>query len=259
MLTSSVWAQVASVEVTNFNFKYQAPLGEGFADHFSYAQKTNQAQKVLVEKVAEDFKITLNGVENQEFTFSNPPSLLADAENIKLEGFNFSLGQRLGLVIKNGVFESTEKEVSLSGFNLSCDRLMGSAEVAEQLITGCIQKMNFQTGAFSTNGEGIESALMKAVDEKFDSTKAATTIKNVKFKIAAGKFDLSADIKAQISGSAKGSGTVKYDSAAKMITIKVSEIKFSILDVTSQVFAELKKQESSNVKVKQPYIYVTVK
>jgi len=52
---------------------------------------------------------------------------------------------------------------------------------------------------------------------------------------------------------------VKYEAAAKKITVKVSEVKFSYLDVTSQVFDELKKQESESVKVSKPYIYITIK
>ncbi|MBA2404478.1 MAG: hypothetical protein H0V66_06890, partial [Bdellovibrionales bacterium] len=98
-----------------------------------------------------------------------------------------------------------------------------------------------------------------ALDESHDEVLGSVGIKNLNLKVTAGKFDLSAEVKAQISGTAKGSGTIKYEAAAKKITVKVSEIKFGILDVTSQVFDELKKQESATLKVSKPHVYITVK
>lgn len=259
LLSSTAFAQVSKVDIKNFNFTYQAPAGSGTADAFSYEKNVNQAQKVSVEKIGEEFTILLEGVENQELNFKGAPDLILNAESINLNAFNLSFADRFALSIAAGEFNSPEKSVDLSNLNLACDRIASFPEVMDQVISGCIQKMNFKTGAFSSQGEGLDQALMKAFDASHDEVKSSLGIKNVDFKVSGGKFELSAEIKAQISGKAKGSGTLKYEAGIKKLTVKVSEIKFGILDVTSQVFDELKKQESETIKVSKPYVYITIK
>jgi hypothetical protein len=120
--------------------------------------------------------------------------------------------------------------------------------------------MSLKTGGLSTNGEsGLDQALMKAIDESHDQILGEVGLKNVSLKVNGGKFDLSADIQAQISGTAKSTGSIKYEAAIKKITVKVTEVKFGFLDVTSKVFDELKKQESSTLQVSKPYLYLTIK
>jgi hypothetical protein len=52
----------------------------------------------------------------------------------------------------------------------------------------------------------------------FDA-KQSVGIKNMNFKIIAGKFVLSAVIKAQVSCKATGNGSIKYDQSTKKLTV----------------------------------------
>lgn len=258
-MTSMAWGQVSQVNIKNFNFNYQAPQGDGTADSFSYQQKVVDAQKVHVEKIGEDFKILLEGVENQELTFKDAPDLMKNAEVMKLSAFNLSFANTVSLTMASAIFNSPDKNIDLKNLNLACDRISTFPEVMDQLISGCIQKMSLKTSGLATDGEsGLDQALMKAIDETHDEVLGGVSIKNLNLKVNGGKFELSADVKAQISGTAKGTGTIKYEAAAKKLTVKVSEVKFGFLDVTSQVFDELKKQESATLKVSKPYIYITI-
>lgn len=259
-MTSMAWGQVSQVNIKNFNFNYQAPQGDGTAESFSYQQKVVDAQKVHVEKIGEDFKILLEGVENQELTFKDAPDLMKNAQEIKLSAFNLSFADTVSLTMTSAIFNSPEKNIDLSNMNLACDRISTFPEVMDQVISGCIQKMTLKTSGLTTDGEaGFDQALMKAIDESHDEILGGVSIKNLNLKVTSGKFELSAEVKAQISGTAKGTGTIKYEAVAKKLTVKISEIKFGFLDVTSQVFDELKKQESSTLKVSKPYIYITLK
>jgi hypothetical protein len=210
--------------------------------------------------VGEEFKIHLEGVENNDLTFKNPPAIIRDAESIHLSGFNLNFQDRAVLTMANGNFQSSDKDIDLKNFNLSCDRLASSPEVMDQVLNGCVQKMNLKVGGFSSLGaDGVEHAILAAIDERHDENKSSVSIKNVDLKIAAGKFQFSVDVKAQISGTVTGSGSVKYEAALKKVTVKVSEIKFGFMDLTSQVFDQLKKQETASMKVNKPYIYITIK
>lgn len=260
LFSSLAYGQVSQVDIKNFNFNYSAPAGEGTADSFSYQQKLEEAQKVYVQKNGEDFDIHLEGVENRDFTFKNPPSLIKDAQSIKLSAFNLAFQDKLTLSMNSAAFNSPDKDLEMKNLTLGCDRVATFTEVMDQVISGCVQKMSVKTSNFSSAGaKSIEQAFMKAFDEGHDEDKAAVGVKNLDLKIAAGKLTLSAEIKAQISGTAKASGTVSYAVSTKKLTVKLSEVKFGILDVTSKVFDELEKQESANLQVSKPYIYITIK
>jgi hypothetical protein len=130
----------------------------------------------------------------------------------------------------------------------------------DQIVAGCVQKMSMKAGGFASDGgEGVAQAFIKAIDRTFEPLIGGFGLKNVELKVSAGKFNLTGDIKAQVSGTAESKGSIRYDLVAKKLTVKVSEIKFGFLDVTSRVFDELKKQENQNLKVQEPYLYLMIK
>lgn len=259
-MTSFAQAQISQVSIKNFNFLYKAPSGEGIADSFSYQKNNFDPQKVFVEKIGEEIKIHLEGVENQEINFTNPPDLVKNAQDIKLVNFNLNLMDRASLSMGNGVFQSPDEDINLKNFSLSCDRVGAHADVMDQIVAGCVQKMSMKAGGFATEGgEGVTQAFIAAIDQTYGPTTGGFGLKNVELKVSGGKFELNGEIKAQISGTAVAKGSMKYDLATRKLMVKVSEIKFGLFDVTSKVFDELKKQESQNLKVKEPYLYLTIK
>lgn len=258
-ISSMAWSQVSLVNVQNFNFNYQAPYGDGTADNFSYESKQSQ-QNVHVEKIGEDFKILLEGVENQELTLKDAPEMIRNAEVMKLKGMNFLFSEKLVLEMASAAFNSVDQDIEMKGMTLNCDLIKSQKEILDQALMGCIQKMTLKSSALSTSGEsGLVNTFMSALDEGHKSLQASVGIKNLNMKVNSGKFDLTAEVKAQVSGTAKALGNLKYDQSTKKLTVKISEVKFGFLNVTSQVFNELKKQESATLKVNEPYVYITLK
>lgn len=253
------FAEITNVDIKKFNFNYSAPRGEGSADAFSYSRGGRAAQSVVVDKVGEEFNVKLTGVEEQEFTFKDAPSMVMDAQTMRIVNLNFALNSTLKFTMDQGKFVSTSENVDLKGFSLACNRIASNPDVLDQLITGCVQKMTLSSSQVETQGLAAAQAFVSALDDTFEPARDSVSVKNISFKSAAGKFELSADVRAQISGTAKGKGTLSYDLATKKLTIKVNEVKFGILNVTSQVFDQLKQNETENMKVQRPYIYLTIK
>src|SRR5690606_18217030 len=135
--------------------------------------------------------------------------------------------------------------LSLRNFTLSCARSQ-AVEVMDQLLEGCIQKMRLRSNKFSSNS--LTTLVQK--------TMGGIGVNDLDLNVSGGKLDLSAQIKAQISGKARAKGNISYAAHEKKLTVKLSEVKFGILNVTSQVFDELKKNESAQMKVQKPYIYL---
>jgi hypothetical protein len=262
------FAQVSQVEIMNFNFNYTDPNGEGEAEVFNYQLKDREAgsQKVQVTKREDGFYFSLSGIETREFIVKDLPAVAQNASDINLAGFNLAYKENATLNFTQASFRSPEDDLNLKNFSLDCSRNNSTTHLMHSLIIGCVERMNLKVGSFNSNKksftldeaqERLES-IIRAVDER-NETRGGVSLKNLELKVVAGKFNLAGDIKAQISGRAVGKGTIQFNPADSVLTAKVSEIKFGIWDVTSQVFDELKKQQTATFKVKQPYIYITIK
>jgi hypothetical protein len=264
IISAAATAQTApTVSIKNFNFTYQNPHGEGSATSFSRSNfKADQGVTVAVDKIDKDFKLIVSGSENQEFEFKNAPSFMTEAESIAVSGFNLEVEDKLTLNLLSGRFNSEKDELNLDNLSLDCSRDVNQKELTDQFISGCIQKMNLKTAKFSQSGEeGPVSVLKTVVENSLDDQPLLGNIgvSSLDLKTNAGKYDLSVEVKAQISGKVKSKGNMSYDPDSGKLTIKISEVKFGFLNITSKVFDELKKQQSETLKVNEPYVYYLVK
>lgn len=246
---------MTQVNVKDFNFTYKNPSGTGTAVSFQRNQLIDQKISVHVQKVATDFILNVSGAENQEFTLENAPSFMTEADTMKVNGFNLDFSQKLKMSLSSASFNSYSDSLALNGVTLDCARNAGQGEVMDEIIGGCFKSMSFKSSQFSS--ENYAEALMSAVIDK--APQGAIGISGLDLKITNGNYVLSANVKADISGKVKSSGTMNYNQNTGMVTLKITEVKFSILNVTGKVFDELKKMENENVKVNKPYVYIKVK
>lgn len=241
LISGLAHADVTRLNVKDFNFSYTNPHGQGSAAEFSRSKIVNESVYVTVDKIEKDFMLHVSGSETGEFTFKNAPSFMTEAETMTVKGFNLLFDSVINLGLSSGEFNTAKDSMKISGLSLNCNRDQSQSDLMVQLLNGCIEKLAFKTSKFS------------------QSSDKALGVSNVDLKINSSKFDLTAEIKAQISGKVKSNGTVSFDAQTNVVTFKVSEVKLGILSVRGQVFSELKKKESENFKVKEPYVYITVK
>ena len=263
LLSGMAHAENLTVTVKDFNFNYKNPQGSGSASSFTRSSVLNkEAVQVSVDKVGDVFKLGVTGAETHDFEFKGAPSFMTEAETMNVTGFNLSLTDRLVLSMTQGRFNSAKDELKLDGVNLDCARDGKSEEAMDQLINGCIQKMTLKSSKFSSSSEenmmGIfAQSISKAVDERLGID--AVGVNSLDLRTTAGNYDLSADVKAQISGKVRSKGFMSYEEKSGKLSIKINEVKFGILNITGKVFDELKKQEGEKLKVQRPYVYFTVK
>lgn len=247
---SSIAISATNVHVQDFNFTYKDPNGIGQAKVFSRAFVSPAAAlEVNVDKIDKDFKISVSGAESEEFEFKDAPSFMTEAETMNISGLNLKLETELNLTLQSAKFYSKASSMALENLSLSCMRDSSSAEEMDQLINGCIKKMNLTSGKFS-------SAL---IEESMVEVLGGVGVSSLDFNIANGKYDLQGHVKAQVSGKVKSTGQASYDGQTGVLTLKINEVKFGILNVTGKVFDELRKNESDKLKVKQPYLYISLK
>lgn len=254
-----VHAQSVQVKVTNFNFTYHAPYGEGSASSFSRSFQ-NEGVSVKVEKVDKDFLLSATGSENQEFVFKDAPSFLTEAETMDVKNFNLDFTQALALSLDSGRFNSSDDNLKLDALKLSCNRDLSLAKEMDQVISGCMKKMSLKSSRFAS--ESVKSGLTKIIGEALSNStldKGDIKINDLDLQTKNGKYDLEAEVKAQISGKVKSDGNMSYDPSKGLLTLKISEVKFGFFNITGKVFDELEKNESEKLQVKKPYVYYSIK
>lgn len=256
-----VLAQDVRVKIEDFSFRYDDPKGSGEATLFQHNQKSSfEGVKVEVEKIGEAMNFKVTGSEAHEFKLEKAPDVIMKAKTMNVEDLDLSYQDTLSFSVLEGEFIGADDELKLKNFALNCNKDLSQSAADNQLIFGCLQKMTVKSQSFSQSSldEGIVSAFTKALGT-VAGAKGDLGIKSLDFKVNNGKFDLSADVKAQLSGKAKAYGNMSYDPATSTMTVKISEVKFGILTVTGMVFDELKKKESDKLKVKQPNVYFKLK
>jgi hypothetical protein len=255
-VTTMAWGQVERLDIKNLNFTYRVPLGEGSADSFSYQVKSSQ--RVIVEKIGEDFKFAFSGVENREFLFENAPLVMKNAEEMRVNKFNINLDNSLSISTELASFISPDASLDLNSLSLRCNRLGAAGELSMELLLGCIDKMSFTLKSFdSMNSFALEKAIARVLTRR--GSKQGLGLRNVGLTVNKGKLDLRGEVKAQLSGRVSALGNISYDSSNQKLVFQINSIKFGILDITARVFDELKKEENDNLKVNRPFIFISVK
>jgi hypothetical protein len=161
--------------------------------------------------------------------------------------------QQLGLKLSRASFRSYKDSLELQDFELNCQRQQQFPDPMDQAIAGCLQRLTARSAKFS------QSLVPFYLESVFEEPLMGTDVSKLDLRITNGAYNLSADVKAQLSGKVTSKGSVIYDAQKKLLTINVSEVKFGLLNLTNQVFDELKKNESDKFKVKRPFLYLTVK
>lgn len=252
-------AQDVRVQIEDFSFNYSDPHGSGEASLFQHNQKSAEGVRVEVEKIGEAMNFKVSGSEDHEFNLEKAPDVVMKAKTMTVDDLDLSYEDSLSFSLLEGEFIG-EDQLHLKNFTLNCHKDLSQAAAENQLIFGCLQKMTVRSQSFSQSAveEGMVSAFTKALSS-VSGSRGDLSIKSLDFDITKGKYELGADIKAQMSGRAKSKGHMSYDPNSGVLTIKISEVKFGMLSVTGMVFKELKKNENDRMKVKEPNVYYKLK
>lgn len=243
------------VDLQGFNFSYSEPHGSGSASHFyRNFEKLDNGVEIEVTKELTNLNVKVSGSEEHDFVIRNAPAIIQDAKNMAIDEMNLKFTDHFSFNLYSGEFVSEKDTVSLEGLEWFCQRGVAT-DVMDELLLGCVQDMTLTTDKFTSEkvSRFLETALSKS---KLGSD---LKVSQLKLKSRAGSYDLSASVKAQISGTAKSKGHFSYDPNTGIFTIKINEVKFGILSVKGMVFDELKKKQDENLVVKEPYVYLKLK
>lgn len=164
------------------------------------------------------------------FSYTVETEFLKDVRSAQVTGLNFeAIPGKLNFGVTSAHLDKVKDPLSLDKTTLAC--LSSAREVSP--IDSCIDYGRL-------NSAGVEAG--------------STNIKEASLSLNKGKLAFAVNLKG--IGNIKGEGTASHDAATKVVTLKISKVKLSILDVTGQFFSQLKDIKSDMIRVERPYIYV---
>ncbi len=247
LLSSSLAWSISFVKVKNFNFNYANGLGIGQAASFDVVK--NQSQ-IKVTKVGTDLEFS-SPLLDDNIVWKDAPAMILDSK-VDVKGFNLDLDKKVITSLTSALFTS-DSRMSLQGLTADCLRKAAS-DVFEEVIAGCLSEGNLKVASFDSQSlNEFVSLIADEIDLK------NVTVKSLNLNVKNKAFTMSLSTKIGVNGTIRARGTTDVDYQNKKAVIKVDEVKFGILNITSKFFAEIEKMKSESVEVRRPYIYLTYK
>lgn len=245
------WSQTQRAQIQGFNFIYNDVRGEGVATHFTFDSRPSSQtkQKVVMEKIFNDMKISLSGVHNEEILVQNAPDFLLSAQKMNLKDFNLSLNEKLTISFQETYLKSYQEETHAQSMVMDCDRMAQKTSLKEQLVYGCLQMLNMRVSKL-LSVMGFLDFLAPSSDP--------LNLRNLELKMRHGVFEFTGEVGDYLPGKLKGKGTATYDPQNFKLKVTIPEIRYGFVNVTTLFFDELKRSESDQMKVERPNIYISL-
>jgi hypothetical protein len=225
------------LDLKSGNLKYEYTKGEGRISSFKYNDTESKNLIMEIEKNGFDIFIKVMGGFNREFIFKDLPTAILDIEKLSVEHFYLLLDKKVQLSFKKMNYLKNNDFKSLSDLTLNCQGETSVFISKADLMKSCTKKMTINL-------------------KEYQSFEKNPLVKDFIFSIIEGKFQAESIIDLGISGKVKSSGLISYNESLDRIIIKVNDIKLGFFDVLDEVFDEVKKYESPQLKIQKPYIYI---
>lgn len=229
------FAQFPQVDITNFNGAYNEPSGNAIADSFNIEDyQFGENVKFSVEKQAGVFILY---TPDDEIVLEHLPDSIDSLESVEWRNINMSShAESFSINIDQLKGKSTDANLSLSNFRMSCDHSGYEDTALEELLDSCLnEKGSIGVGYLSIN-DGTKTSVLSSFYMNINQD-------NMNFSIKA-------------SGArVKGYGKVFHEPG--LTRIRIDKAKVGFFSVKGRLFGQLRALESENVKVNNPWIEIS--
>lgn len=253
-----VYAGFEKLTVENLDLKYTSPRGEGVVDRVGIGMSLAPVPyPIQIEKTQNSFELTSPYV---DFTWKHPLKFIYDLQSVTAKKTSAALGTKKHFV-KSDFFSFTTKEKNVytaHGLDGFCE---GSAEGSFdlRLLEDCRKHLEFTIKKVDVPGSFILARVaedlplppMNEMDIPGDNV--ILTVKN-------GDYFMQVYISFWVRAGLRAWGHVQYENNRETIAIRVDQIKFGYIPVTSMVMKKLKELiKSPDIKVDPPWIRIKTK
>jgi hypothetical protein len=263
--TTPVVAELSNINIENFRGEFISPSGSGIAQRFEVpnSSQSNQLKNVqiLIEKTESGY--TLRSPDNF-YQWEDAPSLLMDLELANWNGITVkSQARRFETSATSLVIQRQKNQLSFRNFLVDC-RLSSNAhdDFTKTLLEACLNGQSlaklrsFQKVDKSFEGSSLLNDLLMAVTNVEIAPLSETTVENIDLKINRQAFEASLSTKVVFNTTVKVNGMVYYENDQNRIRLRLDRARAGFINVLSQVFEQLEKNQSAKLIVQRPWVTI---
>lgn len=258
--TTPTIAELPQIHIDNFRGEFSSPSGRGLANRFDLPAPEKNAE-ILIEKTENGYTLATS---DNLYEWSDVPSTLLDLYQASWSAINLrSQPQRFETSAAQITLNSEKENLLLRNLSLDC-RLTNRAhpEFTQTLLEACLNGQGsaklrlFQKVDKSLNSSSLFTDLLMAVTPYEIAPQSDTTIDNVDIKINRQAIEASLTTKVVFNTTIKLNGMIYYENDQKRIRLRIDRARAGILNVLSQIFEQLEKNQSETLIVQRPWVTI---
>lgn len=253
---TSVYASLEKIQIKNLNFTYALPYGSGDVEKVSVgASLKKENYPVEIRRADSSFEISSRFV---DFQWLNPPPFVHNISKGKATGLNLKIDQRQHFLNAADLQFTGEKtgEFVFNNLNIVCQGSSLKSVPIERLKIDCLESLQGSISHLELPFEFITSIAAQLPDEPTE-TEDNIPSNDFAIKIEQGDFFSYLRIKYIVRAYLRFWGHAQFENEGKTLAIRMDEIKYGVLPVTTLVMNELRRQiRNPNVTVTPPWIRI---
>jgi hypothetical protein len=252
---SSSWAGLEKLTVENLDLHYVTPSGKGMVDKVGIGMSlTPVPYPIEIRKTESRFELTSPYV---DFTWVHPLKFIYDLEEISTKKMTASLGTKRHFVESEYALVKTKGNDVYEAHRLNAFCEGGTrGDFDTRLLEDCVRRMEVTIKRIEVPDDFILNRILKgltlATEEQLDRAGD-----NFSLKVVNGDFGFEMFIKNGFYAGLRANGLMQFEDDYKILAIRIDQIKFGYLPITSIVMKKLKEiVKNPDVTINPPWIRI---
>lgn len=248
-LTTQAFANLDRLNIQNLNLNYVNPLGHGDVEkiNIGFSSKSEQPAvgpyPVVLTRTAKDFEIKSEFI---DITWLAPWTFVHDLERIGVTKGNATFGKRdHSATIEKAVFTPKgQGAFHLHKITAQCNGKSLEMRVENRLLDDCREKLEVKVAGLNVPIDFFMNEIVAQYPQEPMSVDERP-LDNLKLTSYKGDFSLVVFTRVVFYAGLRAWGHVSYENDYHTIVIRLDQVKFGYIPITTIVLRELRKRITS--------------
>lgn len=255
LLCMPAFASLEQISAENLDLTYHNPSGRGEFEKLKIGVNlTSERFPVTIERREDAFDLITPFV---DFSWLRPAKFVHNMEAIETTKLSASLGKGNEHFVKAEMLmirPEARGEYKARNLDVKCQG-EGKGRIEDRLLSACLNHLELYIKNVVLSPDFI---LYKVLSEIFPSLDVADyTGELLRLNVNEGKYNLQVYVKYGVRAGVRAHGKMEFQEDGKVFGIKIDQIRFGYLPITSMVMKKLKEEiKSPNIEVAPPWIRI---
>jgi hypothetical protein len=244
------------VFVQNLDLEYTAPSGKGMVEKVGIGLNlVSVPYPIEIARTNESFEIFSPYL---EFSWKNPTRFIYDIEAFSVKRTSAGIGMKIQSIESDYLMMRPKGRGEYKAENIRgiCDGA-SAGSIGKRVLEDCRRSMDLSIKKVEIPTDFILYKLIEELPSDTESGQANLPGEDILLKMKEGDFYFQIYVRYWLRAGLRVWGKLQYENDFETIAIRVDEIKFGILPVTSFILKKLKEiNNNTNVIIDPPWIRI---